>query len=404
MSAPAARILPPTQGPVRSVYEVCRQVRHLLEHEPDLGLLWVRGEVSNVHARGHVYFTLKDTHAELPCVMWRTEAERLPFRIEEGLAVVVRGRVTFYEPKGRIQLYADEVHPAGRGALHLAFEQLKERLEREGLFAPERKRDLPPCPARIGVVTSLQGAALGDVLRVLSHRWPLANVVVRGVRVQGEGSSQEVAQAIRLFNRHDAADVLVLARGGGSIEDLWAFNEEPVARAIHASRLPVVSAVGHETDVTISDFVADARAATPSAAAQLVAPDAAQARGRIHDLLGRCVLALEASLASDEHRVTRLADRAALRQPLRLLEQWRARVEDAARLLPRAAARRVQAAEDAAGQQGLLLDSYSPLRTLGRGYAIVSVQGRVATQVAQLPPGERAQVRLADGERDVVVA
>jgi exodeoxyribonuclease VII large subunit len=393
----------PEHAPVRSVYEVCRQLRYMLDHDPSLGPVWVRGEVSNVHAKGHLYFTLKDAHAELPAVMWRADAERLPFRIEDGLAVVVRGHVSLYEPKGRVQLYAEEMLPAGRGALHLAFEQLKERLGREGLFEAQRKKPLPVCPARIGVVTSLQGAALRDILRILAGRWPLAQVVVRGVRVQGDGAAAEVAHAVRLFNQHAAADVLIVARGGGSLEDLWPFNEEVVARAVHASRIPVVSAVGHETDVTISDFVADARVATPSAAAQLVAPDRAHADARVRDLLARAALAVDARLDREDHALEGFAARAALRQPLRLLEQWRDRLEEAAHALPRALLRSAELAGQRVDRAGALLDSYSPLRTLARGYAIVTVHGEAVASVAALPVGQRAQVHLADGRRDVVV-
>lgn len=405
-SAPAAPGRPqPAPARVHSVWEVCRRVRGRLDGDALLADLWVRGEASNVRATpgGHVALTLKDRDAQLACLVWREDAARLPFRLHDGLALLARGRVALYEGRGQVQLYAQELRPDGLGERHLALEQLRERLAAEGLFAAERKRALPRHPQRIGVVTSLQGAALRDVLRVLARRWPLATVVVRGVRVQGEGAAVELAAAVRALNANRAAEVLVVGRGGGSLEDLWAFNEEVVVRAIAGSAIPVVSAVGHETDVTLADLVADVRAPTPSAAAALVAPDAGELAERLalqeRALARRAALLLEAWGA----RLAALEARAALREPGRVLDGARQSLDDAMARLAAAAAERVRAAGERLARAAALLDSLSPLRVLGRGYAIASVAGKPATSVRALPPGTRASLRLADGSVGVLV-
>jgi exodeoxyribonuclease VII large subunit len=259
-------------GPVRKIYsvaELSQEIRNLFERQfPDV---WVTGEVSNFRpaASGHLYFTLKDATAQLRAVCFRNQARYLKFKPQDGLAVIARGRLSVYEARGEYQLYVEFLEPAGLGALQLAFEQLKQKLTAEGLFAPARKKPLPVLPRAIGVVTSPTGAVIRDILRILRRRFCNMNVAVYPVKVQGEGAAQEIAEAIGYFNSGALVDVVIVARGGGSLEDLWAFNEEVVARAIAASRIPVISAVGHETDFTIADFVADLRAPTPSAAAEL---------------------------------------------------------------------------------------------------------------------------------------
>jgi exodeoxyribonuclease VII large subunit len=399
--------MPATMPPwaqVHSVYEVCQRVKHLLGHDDLLGQVWVRGEVSNAKAsdRGHLYFTLKDDHAQLACVMW-SGARRLPFELQDGVGLIVQGKVTMYELRGQTQLVVEEVHPDGHGKLALAFEQLKQRLEQRGYFDPARKRPLPSCPVRVGVVTSTQGAALRDILRVLARRWPCAEVVVRGVRVQGDGAAEEVAAAIRLFNRHAAADVLIVGRGGGSLEDLWAFNEEPVAEAIFGSAIPVISAVGHETDVTIADFVADLRAPTPSAAAEHAVPDRDAQRQHLERLGHGLAARLDARLAHAGRALLALEQRAALRKPGKLLEDWDERLEQGADALVQAVARSLDEAAARLERASALLDSYSPLRTMERGYAIVTSGAGLVTRAAQLAPGARATLHFPDGERDVVV-
>ena len=273
-------------GPVRRIYSVAElslEIRNLLEKQfPDV---WVTGEVSNLRAAGsgHLYFTLKDETAQLRAVCFRNQARYLKFKPQDGLAVIARGRLSVYEARGEYQLYVEFLEPAGLGALQLAFEQLKQKLAAEGLFDPARKKPLPMLPRVIGVVTSPTGAVIRDILRILRRRFRNINVLLYPVKVQGEGAAQEIAQGIEYFNRQAPVDVMIVARGGGSLEDLWAFNEEVVARAIAASKIPVISAVGHETDFTIADFVADLRAPTPSAAAELVVRRKQDLATELHD-------------------------------------------------------------------------------------------------------------------------
>lgn len=391
---------------VHSVWEICQHIQHQMARDDLLPDVWVRGEVSNLKhgMSGHAYFTLKDEHAQLACVLWRDDAERLPFDLQDGLSLLVHGRVNIYGVRGQIQLNAWELQPDGHGRLALAFEQLKERLGKEGLFEEQRKTPLPPFPERVGIVTSLQGAALRDMLRILAARFPLIEVTVRGVRVQGSGAAEEIAHAVRLFNRHGKVDVLVIGRGGGSIEDLWSFNEEIVARAIAASEIPVISAVGHETDFTIADFVSDRRAATPSNAAEVAVPDAADLLDGLDTHERRLRHAAYRCVAQAANRLAGLEQRAALRQPRRLLDAWAQRLDEAAVRLERRTQQALRSADDEFQRAASLLDSYSPLRTLQRGYAIVTVQGKPATTVASLQGGTRAVVRVTDGLVPVVVA
>src|ERR1700674_2843658 len=273
------------RGQVRAlnVTQLVRMVRETLETHLDQ--CWVVGEVSNARpaASGHLYFTLKDSYSAISVVMFRSAAARLRFKIGDGMQVVVRGRVALYETRGALQFYAEEMEPRGLGALQLAFEQLKQRLDKEGLFHSARKRPLPFLPRTVGIVTALGGAGLRDMLRILIDRYPTLHIIVRPARVQGPGAAAEIAAAIEDLNANGRADVMIVGRGGGSLEDLWAFNEEVVARAIFGSAIPVVSAVGHEIDYTIADFVADQRAPTPTAAAQMVVPEKAQLRRRIEE-------------------------------------------------------------------------------------------------------------------------
>src|SRR6187200_570296 len=268
--APEAIDTPRPRRQIVTVAELTAGIRASLES--GFGELWVEGEISNcrVWNTGHVYFTLKDQTAQLKAVMFRSAYRYLKFKIDDGIHVVARGRLSVYEPKGEYQLVCEHLEPQGRGALQLAFEQLKKKLQAEGLFATARKRPLPALPRKIGLVTSLDGAALKDIIKVLSRRHPNAHLVLRPVRVQGDGAGEDIARALKAITRIQGVDVVIVGRGGGSIEDLWAFNEEVLARAIAASPVPVIAAVGHEVDVTIADFVADLRAPTPSAAAELV--------------------------------------------------------------------------------------------------------------------------------------
>jgi exodeoxyribonuclease VII large subunit len=318
------------RGQVRafSVTQLVRMVRETLE--ANLDECWVAGEISNARLApsSHLYFTLKDSNSAIAVVMFRSAAARLRFKVGDGMKVVVRGRVDLYETRGALQFYAEEMEPRGLGALQLAFEQLKERLGREGLFDQRRKRTLPFLPAVVGIVTALGGAALRDIVTILLARYPNAHLIIRSARVQGAGAAAEITQAIDDLNTDARAEVLIVGRGGGSLEDLWAFNEETVARAIHRSRIPVVSAVGHEIDYTIADFVADVRAPTPTAAAQLVMPDKAELRRRLDETGATLNGAVVSALSNNRRRVDHFNSR--LREPRAALRQARQRADEAA--------------------------------------------------------------------------
>ncbi len=392
---------------IYSVTAITRYIKDALETDELLADLWVAGEVSGFSraSSGHIYFTLKDAQAALKCVLWRAQAARLRYLPRDGDAVVLHGRLSVYEPQGAYQLQVDLIQPEGVGLLHLEFEALKRRLEAEGLFDPARKRPLPAFPQRIGVVTSPTGVVLRDILNVLRRRYPLAQVVLAPTAVQGVEAPPQIVAALTALNALGNVDVLIVARGGGSLEELWAFNDERVARAIAASDAPVISAVGHETDFTISDFVADLRAPTPSAAAELVAPDVRELRGQ--------VLAWESGLRQQMERVVAergatLAQRVRLLgrfAPAQLINRHRQRTDDLARaatvsLTNALAVRR----ERLSGLTGRLM-ALSPLSTLERGYAIVrrAADGRVVRRIGQVAAGDRLGVRVTDGEFGVVV-
>ncbi|MEE8110493.1 MAG: exodeoxyribonuclease VII large subunit [bacterium] len=318
------------EGAQRQVYTVSALTREIREHlESGYPDLWVEGEVSNLRrpGSGHVYFTLKDEKAQLRAVLFKMVDKRLRFTLEDGLKVLARGRVTVYEPRGEYQLNVDHVEPMGLGPLELAFQQLSERLEKEGLFDENRKRPLPALPERVGIVTSISGAAIRDILRILGQRFPRISVLIAPVRVQGEEAAREIAGAIEDLNRQDDVDVIIVGRGGGSIEDLWAFNEERVARAIAASRIPVISAVGHEIDFTIADFVADVRAPTPTAAAEIAVPKAADLSSRIQELDARMALRVASQARSLRRELRSLLERRPFRRPRAGIHERQQRVD-----------------------------------------------------------------------------
>jgi exodeoxyribonuclease VII large subunit len=413
--------------------------------------IWVSGEISGARlaTSGHYYFTLKERDSQVRCVAFRSAHRYWKFKPQDGLAVLARGRLDVYEARGEYQLLVESLEPQGYGALQLAFEQLKKKLAAEGLFAAARKRPLPRFPRRIGIVTSPRGAVIADLIHVLSRRFPGIHVRLFPALVQGEGSVEEVRRGIEFFSRNSWADVLIVARGGGSLEDLWTFNEEAVARAIAASRVPVVSAVGHETDVTIADFVADLRAPTPSAAAELVVPIRADLLERVAIARAKAAQALRYRLALLERRLRQQGiDRAwnilhrrigrslqrideqeyRMRERLRALiaarERERRALEVRLRrfdMRPRLSAdrRRMEAAHANAltritahlarrrrawEQLALKLSQLSPLRILERGYAIVSADGHILKDASAALPGRQIHVRLAKGELDATVA
>lgn len=390
---------------VLTVSQLNFYVHTLLESDERLSGVFLRGEISNFknHYRsGHYYLSLKDEDAVIHAVMFKGNAQRLRFLPQDGMKVIVSGRASLYERDGQYQFYIDDMQPDGIGALHVAFEQLKEKLRKEGLFDASRKRPLPLYPERIGVVTSATGAALQDILHVLGRRWPVAEVVLAPVLVQGVEAPGQICAAIRAMNAARAADVLIVGRGGGSIEDLWAFNEEGVARCIAASDIPVVSAVGHETDFTIADFVADARAPTPSAAAELVSPERAAVTAGLYAMQARMRSLLAQKLADQRARMQAAAQR--LYVPARLLDMHRMKTDMLDARLTTAAKARTEQARAALSALAGELDALSPLKVLSRGYTVVeNAQGCAVTRAAALAPGESVTLRFLDGRAYCVV-
>jgi exodeoxyribonuclease VII large subunit len=433
--AEGAAAVSPASGPrVLSVAALNRLVRDTLRRQPALSPVWVEGEVGNVtvSAAGHAYFTLKDERAQLRCVVFREERLALPLEPRTGLRVVAQGRVDVFEQQGTFQLYVDSLQPAGVGDLAQRYEALKARLQAEGLFDGSRKRPLPAWPRVVGVVTSLSGAVLHDIRRVIGRRWPLARIVVSSCKVQGPGAEASIVRALRRVGRWTdprtgrAVDVVIVARGGGSLEDLWAYNEETVVRAIATHPRPVIVGVGHETDVTLAEFAADQRAATPSVAAELAVPDRvaqAQHLRALHDVLATSARrrlaaaragvdterrALEtfrpgAHVAAQRESVGLLLDRAT-RSLLARLATDRASLDRGADRLRPLLFGRIAAAQAELTRYGAALDALDPFATLERGYAIVRrTDGHVVVDAATQRPGDRLEVRLARGALDVSV-
>ncbi len=384
-----------------SVSELTGRIKDLLE--VSFPHVWVEGEISNFSRprSGHCYLTLKDDQAQLPAVIWRSTAGRLRFELGDGQEVICMGHLDVYPPRGRYQLIISEIQPKGIGALELALRQLREKLSREGLFDPSRKKALPPLVRRVGVVTSPTGAAIRDFLEVLRRRWRGLDVLIVPVRVQGDGAAEEIARGIAAFNRlAQPVDCIVVTRGGGSLEDLWAFNEEIVVRAIFASRIPVVSAVGHEIDVTLSDLVADVRALTPSEAAELVAPAAEELVAALGQLRKRIDAAIRARLAGARAEVDRLASRRLFRRPLEQVHDLARRLDEWDQRQRRAVRQRFTLARTRLDATAGRLESLSPLAVLARGYSVTrrAADGRVIRRAGELSPGEEICTRFARGE------
>lgn len=384
---------------VVSVAQLNRYVKALLESDGALGGLMVRGEISNFlchYKSGHMYFTLKDETAAIKTVMFRGYASKLRFKPENGMSVIVSGSVSLYERDGNYQFYATDMQPDGVGALHLAFEQLKEKLAREGLFDEGRKRPLPRYPERIGVVTSEGAAAFQDILNILSRRYPLATVVLYPAQVQGEGAAKTIADGVRALNAAHACDVIIVGRGGGSAEDLWAFNDEALAHVIASSEIPVISAVGHEVDFTIADFVADRRAPTPSAAAELVAPNIADVQYYLSDLLERCAAQTEGRIASLQLRMR--AVQTGLAAPESALRVWTQRVAMLGQAARAAVELRLSGAREQVRYLSALAEERSPMRILSRGYSLTSSEQGPVSSITQVRAGDLLFSRLADGK------
>lgn len=386
---------------VLTVSQVNRFIKSLLEGERRLNPLLVTGEISNFtdHYRsGHLYFSLKEEGALLKAVMFSSAAKTLKFRPQEGMRVIVRGRISVYEASGQYQLYVEDMQPDGVGALTLAFQQLKERLEKEGLFDAEQKRSLPRYPQKIGVITSPTGAAVRDILQITARRWPVAEIVFCPVLVQGTEAPAQLINALRGLNRERACDVIILGRGGGSLEDLWAFNDEELAREVFASEIPVVAAVGHETDFTICDFAADLRASTPSAAAELCTPDIQEELGRLTSYWGYFEKRAESRVAALREGLDLLISGSPLEAPSLWLNQYKDELSFLQEALQEAAKRFLEGKKNQLALRTSILDALSPLKALCRGYAVVTGIGTVPIKcVSQVAPGDVIKVRVADG-------
>lgn len=389
-----------------TVTELNQYIKGLLDLDPMLGNVAVRGELSNykIYPSGHHYFTLKDSESSLRCVMFKSSAVKLRFRPESGMGVTAYGRIAVYPRDGTYQLYCTGLMPEGAGDLQVAFEQLKAQLAAEGLFDRAHKKPLPAFPGCIAIITSSAGAAVHDMIRILSHRWPMAQVVLLPVRVQGVEAPPEIVGAIRYANEFKVADVIITGRGGGSIEDLWAFNDERVARAIYASELPVISAVGHEPDVTISDYVADARASTPSNAAEIVVPDQRDIRDALESFSIRQDQALRKKLMSLSQQLDAYRSKRVMTDPAAHIDNRRISLDHARDRLVAAEERNLASAQQRFVGLAAALDAMSPLRVLGRGYAIAEDgQGRAIKSVKSLSPGDTLTVELCDGRADCLV-
>lgn len=379
-----------------TVSQLNRFIKQVLDGAAILNNIWVKGEISNfkLHYSGHCYLTLKDEGGVLKAVMFKSSAAHLSFQPENGMKVLARGRVSVYERDGSYQLYIEEMQPDGLGSLHLAYEQLKAKLESEGLFDDKYKKPLPQYPSKIGVVTATTGAAIRDIINVLSRRYPLAEIIIYPSLVQGDGASANICKGIEYFNLKNAADVLIVGRGGGSIEDLWAFNEEATARAIFASKIPVVSAVGHETDFTIADFVADVRAPTPSAAAEIVAPSSAEIADRIISYNSR----LSYSLINLIKLKRSLLERLMPKNPKDKLADMRIYIDDITKRIIRSesiiAERKKNQLKITSGK----LDAMSPLAVLSRGYSIAKdKEGNIIKSISDAEAEKEFELVLSDG-------
>lgn len=384
-----------------TVGQINRYIRNLLENDFILSSLLVKGEISNfkAHSSGHLYFTLKDASGALSCVMFRQDAAGLPFELENGMQVVVYGHISLYEKTGQYQLYAEFLEPLGIGALQVAFEQLKEKLAAEGLFDGDFKREIPKNPSCIAVITSPTGAAVRDILQIVKRRDPNVKVAIFPTLVQGEQAAADIVRSLKLVNEWGKADVIILGRGGGSMEDLWCFNDENVARAVFASDIPVISAVGHETDFTITDFVADMRAPTPSAAAELATTPLAERREAFHRLELRLERDVSALLTSCRRRLDLLKSRPVMERPLERIYRTMMDMEETQQRLDKEMTNRLMQRAERWQYLTNRLEAASPLAVMSRGYVMaVASSGKLLTSVKQVEVGDRVTLHLQDGK------
>ena len=383
-----------------TVSELNQIIKRLIDGEPVLSKVCVRGELSNykIYPSGHHYFTLKDADSSLRCVMFKSSASKLRFRPESGMGVTAFGRISVFPRDGAYQLYCTDLIPEGTGDLQIAYEQLKAKLAAEGLFDTAHKKPLPPFPERIAIITSSAGAAVHDMIRILGTRWSMTKVILLPVRVQGVEAPPEIVGAIRYANRHKVADLIITGRGGGSIEDLWAFNDERVARAIYESELPIISAVGHEPDVTIADYVADVRASTPSNAAEIAVPDENEMREYLMSMSIRQTQAMKKSLNRMNTRLDDIKSRRVLQNPMAYVDAKRTELDYVSGKLIAAAEQTNAANRHRFVALASALDAMSPLKVLGRGYAIASKEtGEIVKSVSDANTGDKLCLSVSDG-------
>ncbi|WP_312641867.1 exodeoxyribonuclease VII large subunit [Hydrogenoanaerobacterium sp.] len=385
---------------ILTVSQLNRYIKAIFDDNKQLSSLMIKGEISNLSdhfSSGHLYFSLKDAGASVKAVMFKSYAQQLKFRPQNGQKVLLSCSVSVFERDGIYQLYVYDIQPDGAGALALAYEQLKEKLGKEGLFGPEHKKPIPRMPQKIGVVTSQTGAALQDILNILGRRYPIATVVVAPVLVQGENAAGDMVQALQYLNENNACDVIILGRGGGSAEDLWAFNSEQLARTIYASHIPIISAVGHETDFTIVDFVADLRAPTPSAAAELAAPDLQEVQYGLDSIQRKLTENMYSKLGVLNSKLAYYRHHRALQSPQNLLEQYRNHLTQSRQNLLTAMRNRLNVQQQKLSQQAKLLGSLSPLQVLARGYAIAFDGDQLLTDSSKASIGDELRIQLASG-------
>lgn len=388
-----------SQFPVYTVTQVNSYLKSLMDQDDLLAGILVRGEISNYkcYPSGHHYFSLKDAQGSIRCVMFRGDAMHLRFRPANGMSVIAFGRVSVYPRDGQYQLYCSELIDDGQGELDRAFEELRRRLEKEGLFDAGNKTCLPGFPQKIALVTSPAGAAVRDMIRILGVRWPMSEILVVPVRVQGDGAADEIAAAINGINNRNDIDLIITGRGGGSKEDLWAFNEETVARAIYVSNIPIISAVGHEPDITIADYVADVRASTPSNGAELAVPDQEEQKIRLSQMIRRMTSAQEHRIVQAKKSLDRISQNRMLRDMMAPVNDRRMRLDDVQRRITMAFAQRIRGKRMELAQLGAGLDAMSPLKVLGRGYAIAKQKDTVISNISQVRIEDDLTVVLSDG-------
>ena len=388
-------------GVVLSVSQLNRYVKSIIEQDRNLQTVFVQGEISNFtnhYKTGHFYMTIKDELSSIKAVMFKTANMRLKFMPENAMSVIIKGRVSVFERDGQYQLYIDDMQPDGIGALSFAFEQLKERLAKEGLFDAEKKKPIPAYPQRVGVVTSPTGAAIRDIINVISRRFPMTELVLCPVAVQGDYAAPQIKSAIEEFNKQKAADVLIVGRGGGSIEELWAFNEEIVARAVAASEIPVISAVGHETDFTICDFAADLRAPTPSAAAELAVPDMFQQKEMLSNVKRRIDSAVFDKIGVERAKLEIRKSVLQRMSPQNYIDNLRVRCDRASMSMENSVKQSVAVKSKEFSALCAKLDAMSPLKILARGYSVATKDGRIITDVSAVEKGDMINVRVSNGE------